>query len=380
MTEPPRNAMTKADLINIVAKRLDITQVQSGIIVEAALRSVVTALQNGQEVEIRGFGSFRFRNRAPRKGRNPKTGEKVDVPPKKIPYFKMGKELKALLERQRAGRGRRRPPKARPRPEAERPAAPSPPEPDPADDPRCCGPSSSSCFSPPISSSPACSGTHRPACRVAPRCSTRSAGSAPGWPSPWRARGRLRGPRALALDTRNVVVMPNHVSHLDALVLFGLDRPSTSRRSRRASSTAFPSSRYCLHYAGFIEVDRKGRPTSRLAIAPGGRFAPRRELLHHLSRGHAQPHGRARGVQEGRLRGGDRGGQPDRARGDLGRRATSCRRGRFASGRGRSRSGSWTRWTRQRTVTRIASGSSPRSGAGSRRRSPERKAWFGGVA
>ncbi len=59
--------------------------------------SVVTALQNGQEVEIRGFGSFRFRNRAPRKGRNPKTGEKVDVPPKKIPYFKMGKELKALL-------------------------------------------------------------------------------------------------------------------------------------------------------------------------------------------------------------------------------------------------------------------------------------------
>lgn len=92
-----KNAMTKADLINIVAKRLDITQVQSGIIVEAALKSIVTALQGGQEVEIRGFGSFRFRNRAPRKGRNPKTGEKVDVPPKKIPYFKMGKELKALL-------------------------------------------------------------------------------------------------------------------------------------------------------------------------------------------------------------------------------------------------------------------------------------------
>jgi integration host factor subunit beta len=97
MTDSARNAMTKADLINIVAKRLDITQVQSGIIVEAALRSIVNALQAGSEVEIRGFGSFRFRNRAPRKGRNPKTGEKVDVPPKKIPYFKMGKELKALL-------------------------------------------------------------------------------------------------------------------------------------------------------------------------------------------------------------------------------------------------------------------------------------------
>jgi len=95
--EPARNAMTKADLISIVADRLKITQVQSSIIVEAALKSVVTALQKGEEVEIRGFGSFRFRNRAPRKGRNPKTGEKVDVPPKKIPYFKMGKELKALL-------------------------------------------------------------------------------------------------------------------------------------------------------------------------------------------------------------------------------------------------------------------------------------------
>jgi integration host factor subunit beta len=101
MAESSRSAMTKADLISVVAKRLEITQVQAGIIVEAALRSIVSALQGGQEVEIRGFGSFRFRNRAPRKGRNPKTGERVDVPPKKIPYFKMGKELKALLNAER---------------------------------------------------------------------------------------------------------------------------------------------------------------------------------------------------------------------------------------------------------------------------------------
>ncbi len=101
MAESSRSAMTKADLISVVAKRLDITQVQAGIIVEAALRSIVSALQNGHEVEIRGFGSFRFRNRAPRKGRNPKTGERVDVPPKKIPYFKMGKELKTLLNAER---------------------------------------------------------------------------------------------------------------------------------------------------------------------------------------------------------------------------------------------------------------------------------------
>ena len=101
MAESSRSAMTKADLISVVAKRLEITQVQAGIIVEAALRSIVSALQGGQEVEIRGFGSFRFRNRAPRKGRNPKTGERVDVPPKKIPYFKMGKELKSLLNAER---------------------------------------------------------------------------------------------------------------------------------------------------------------------------------------------------------------------------------------------------------------------------------------
>jgi integration host factor subunit beta len=97
MNEANKSAMTKAGLIAIVAERLQITQVQGGIIVEAALRSIVSALRKGDEVEIRGFGSFRFRSRAPRKGRNPKTGEKVDVPPKRIAYFKMGKELKALL-------------------------------------------------------------------------------------------------------------------------------------------------------------------------------------------------------------------------------------------------------------------------------------------
>jgi integration host factor subunit beta len=97
MTQNLRSAMTKADLVAIVADRLKITQVQASIIVESVLRSIVGALQGGNEVEIRGFGSFRFRNRAPRKGRNPKTGEKVDVPSKRIPYFKMGKELKALL-------------------------------------------------------------------------------------------------------------------------------------------------------------------------------------------------------------------------------------------------------------------------------------------
>ena len=95
--------MTKADLINVVARRLDMTHVQSEVIVEAVLKHIVSAIQRGDEVEIRGFGSFRFRNRAPRKGRNPKTGERVDVPAKRVPFFKMGKELKALLNAQPDG-------------------------------------------------------------------------------------------------------------------------------------------------------------------------------------------------------------------------------------------------------------------------------------
>ncbi len=80
MTEPSRTAMTKADLINIVAKRLDITQVQSGIIVEAALDNITEALSKGDKVELRGFGSFRIRQRNSRKGRNPKTGDSVERP------------------------------------------------------------------------------------------------------------------------------------------------------------------------------------------------------------------------------------------------------------------------------------------------------------
>jgi integration host factor subunit beta len=57
-------------------------------------------LRRGEKIELRGFGSFRLRQREPRKGRNPKTGDRVDVPPKKVPYFKPGKELKELINRE----------------------------------------------------------------------------------------------------------------------------------------------------------------------------------------------------------------------------------------------------------------------------------------
>ena len=65
-------------------------------------RSIIEALHRGEKIELRGFGSFRLRKREPRKGRNPKTGDKVDVPPKKVPYFKPGKELKELINKEPA--------------------------------------------------------------------------------------------------------------------------------------------------------------------------------------------------------------------------------------------------------------------------------------
>jgi len=66
----------------------------------AVINAIVDALHRGEKIELRGFGSFRLRKREPRKGRNPKTGDKVDVPPKKVPYFKPGKELKELINRE----------------------------------------------------------------------------------------------------------------------------------------------------------------------------------------------------------------------------------------------------------------------------------------
>jgi integration host factor subunit beta len=70
------------------------------VIVDTVFKSIITALHRGEKIELRGFGSFRLRKREPRKGRNPKTGDKVDVAPKKVPYFKPGKELKDLINRE----------------------------------------------------------------------------------------------------------------------------------------------------------------------------------------------------------------------------------------------------------------------------------------
>ncbi|GAB4372335.1 MAG: integration host factor subunit beta [Acidobacteriota bacterium] len=92
--------MTKAELIDKVAEAAAISRGEAEIVVKTVLDSIVEALHGGDKVELRGFGSFRLRSRRPRIGRNPKTGERVEVPAKSVPYFKPGKELREMLNPQ----------------------------------------------------------------------------------------------------------------------------------------------------------------------------------------------------------------------------------------------------------------------------------------
>jgi integration host factor subunit beta len=89
--------MTKADLIEEVSRVVELTRKESEVIVETIFDSVVSSLRAGDKVEIRGFGSFRTRERKGRVGRNPKSGDKVEVPPKTIPFFKPSKELRDVV-------------------------------------------------------------------------------------------------------------------------------------------------------------------------------------------------------------------------------------------------------------------------------------------
>ena len=89
--------MTKADLVADVATTNRLTRLDAELVVQTVLDSIVEALNSGEKVELRGFGSFRHRKRNPRQGRNPKTGEAVRVPAKRIPYFRPGKGLKELI-------------------------------------------------------------------------------------------------------------------------------------------------------------------------------------------------------------------------------------------------------------------------------------------
>ena len=86
--------LTKVDLIEEVLTLGGLTRRDAETLVEAVFDSVTAAIQRGDKMEVRGFGSFRIRERKPRTGRNPKTGAKVEIPAKRVPYFKPSKELR----------------------------------------------------------------------------------------------------------------------------------------------------------------------------------------------------------------------------------------------------------------------------------------------
>jgi integration host factor subunit beta len=99
--------MTKADLIEGISRTAEMSRKDAETIVETVFEGIVKALRADEKIEIRGFGSFRTRARKPRIGRNPKTGARVDVPAKRIPYFKPSKELKDVVNN--AGDGQQSP-------------------------------------------------------------------------------------------------------------------------------------------------------------------------------------------------------------------------------------------------------------------------------
>jgi integration host factor subunit beta len=100
--EMKEHTMTKADLVEEVIRVTELPRKESEMVVETIFDSVIHALQANDKIEIRGFGSFRTRQRRGRVGRNPKTGAKVDVPPKRIPFFKPSKELKDFVNTPKA--------------------------------------------------------------------------------------------------------------------------------------------------------------------------------------------------------------------------------------------------------------------------------------
>jgi integration host factor subunit beta len=94
--------MTKAELVTQVALKTELTKQQTAEVVDLLFECIIKALQAGDKVELRGFGSFRRRDRRPRLGRNPKTGEVVAVSAKTVPFFKTGKMLQARLNQELA--------------------------------------------------------------------------------------------------------------------------------------------------------------------------------------------------------------------------------------------------------------------------------------
>ncbi|MDB1145104.1 MAG: integration host factor subunit beta [Alcaligenaceae bacterium] len=94
--------MTKSELIGVLATKFpQYSAKDTEFAIKKIIDTMSEALEQGQRIEIRGFGSFSLTERAPRKGRNPKTGDVVMVPGKWVPYFKPGKELRERVDYQK---------------------------------------------------------------------------------------------------------------------------------------------------------------------------------------------------------------------------------------------------------------------------------------
>jgi integration host factor subunit beta len=93
--------MTKSELIDFIASRSELTKSRAELVVNCVFDAMTEALERGEGIEIRGFGSFTVRPYKPYSGRNPRTGEPVPVPAKRLPFFKVGKELKDLVNKSR---------------------------------------------------------------------------------------------------------------------------------------------------------------------------------------------------------------------------------------------------------------------------------------
>ena len=94
--------MTKADLIAVIAHKAHLQHKQAELVVNMVFDMMSDALKKDDRIEIRGFGSFVNRSYGSYQGRNPKTGQVVQVPPKRVPFFKVGKELKEMVDYMKA--------------------------------------------------------------------------------------------------------------------------------------------------------------------------------------------------------------------------------------------------------------------------------------
>lgn len=86
--------MNKSELVDQVAARTNLSKKEAGLAVDAMFESIESALASGEKVQIVGFGSFEVRDRSARTGRNPQTGEEIEIEARRVPVFKAGKALK----------------------------------------------------------------------------------------------------------------------------------------------------------------------------------------------------------------------------------------------------------------------------------------------